>query len=151
MMLYCAVGCVTMTSISKCVLPMSASMSGRCFEKGSRSRGSTFAVPPTLRIARARVCTIESCRWMMAPPLMDLHVRKWVPVEACLPHMHCTLLDELLRFMPSRKRFDMRQALSLRRLTPSGDGISHCVAFGAAQDVMRAIVDVFTPEICLVN
>ena len=60
-------------------------------------------------------------------------------------------LEELLRFMPRRSRFDMRQALLLNRFTPMGDGICHCVALGAAHEVMRAMVDVLAPDVSLWN
>ena len=65
--------------------------------------------------------------------------------------MQMMFLGVLLRSMPNRNRFDMRQVLSLRIFTPIGYGISNCVALGEAQEVMREIVDVLTPDVDLLN
>ena len=84
---------------------------------------------------------------MIAPPLMDRHVRKCVPLLAGLPQIHCIFCVVSLRFIPRRRRLALRQALLLRMCVLTGAGISDCVAFGAVHAVRRAFLVVLAPDV----
>ena len=63
-------------------------------------------------------------------------------VPACFPHLHWILGFIGFRFMPSRSRFAILHALLLMIFVPTGDGMSHCYAFGAAHATILASSDV---------